>query len=81
MGSVDHSLFAESAFDPRLFANAVLAGEPYSVSAPPKTNPPETSAKDDISLAISKLSFAIDDVSKQIRNLVHILLLSMLCLR
>ncbi|KAK7472882.1 hypothetical protein VKT23_000990 [Stygiomarasmius scandens] len=70
MGSVDHSVFADSAFDPRLFANAVLAGEPYSVSAPPKTNPSESSAKDDVSLAISKLSFAIDDVSKQIRNLV-----------
>ncbi|THV06795.1 hypothetical protein K435DRAFT_711109 [Dendrothele bispora CBS 962.96] len=74
MSSVDYAVFADPAFDNRLFANAVLAGDSYSTSAPTASssnlNPSEPSPKEDISLAISKLSFAIDDVSKQIRNLV-----------
>ncbi|KIK67031.1 hypothetical protein GYMLUDRAFT_156005 [Collybiopsis luxurians FD-317 M1] len=71
----DYSLFASPAFDPNDYANAILAGEPYlpaSVSAKQssKLPAPEPSAKDDISLAISKLSLGIEDVSKQIKSLV-----------
>ena len=71
----DYSIFANPAFDPNEYANAILAGEPYlpqaqqaSKSAQTKTSEPL--AKEDISVAISKLNFGIDDVSKQIKAVV-----------
>ncbi|KAJ3749149.1 Golgi transport complex subunit 5-domain-containing protein [Lentinula detonsa] len=76
----DYSLFASSAFDANEYANAILAGEPYLPPSdlklsglgknPNKLPAPEASAKDDISLAISKLSLGIEDVSKQIKSLI-----------
>ncbi|KAF5389498.1 hypothetical protein D9757_004352 [Collybiopsis confluens] len=71
----DYSLFASPAFDANDYANAVLAGEPYLPASGfakqlNKFPAPEPSTKDDISLAISKLSLGIDDVSKQIKALV-----------
>ncbi|KAJ4468253.1 Golgi transport complex subunit 5-domain-containing protein [Lentinula aciculospora] len=76
----DYSLFASAAFDANEYANAILSGEPYLPSSdlksshvgkhPHKLSAPEASAKDDISQAISKLSFGIEDVSKQIKSLV-----------
>ncbi|KAJ7755714.1 Golgi transport complex subunit 5-domain-containing protein [Mycena maculata] len=72
----DYSVFASSDFDPNEYANAILAGEPYPSSAElnPKTPAKSTfepSAKEDISVAISKLSFGVEDVSKQIKSVVN----------
>ncbi|KXN90188.1 Conserved oligomeric Golgi complex subunit 5, partial [Leucoagaricus sp. SymC.cos] len=79
----DYSVFASANFDPNDYANAVLAGEPYPpVSDTKQPSKPTLSltksaatdsiAKEDVSVAISKLTFGIDDVSKQIRNLVNV---------
>ncbi|KAJ3572397.1 hypothetical protein NP233_g3110 [Leucocoprinus birnbaumii] len=79
----DYSVFASPAFDPNDYANAILAGEPYPPQSDAKaTSKPalnltksatqESIAKEDLSVAISKLTFGIDDVSKQIRNLVTV---------
>ncbi|KAF6760044.1 Golgi transport complex subunit 5-domain-containing protein [Ephemerocybe angulata] len=77
-----YSVFANPDFDPNDYANAILAGEPY----PPPTSDSKTGhakslgtmkstgqdsiGKEDISVALSKLTFGIDDVSKQIKSLV-----------
>ncbi|KAG1865830.1 Golgi transport complex subunit 5-domain-containing protein [Suillus subalutaceus] len=55
--------------------NAILAGEPYpqvhqTQYAKPRTGTALESAKEDISVAISKLDLSIEDVSKQIKSLV-----------
>ncbi|KAF9071043.1 Golgi transport complex subunit 5-domain-containing protein [Rhodocollybia butyracea] len=70
MVQADYSLFASAAFDANEYANAILAGEPYLPNKQSNKLSPEASAKDDISLAISKLSLGIEDVSKQIKTLV-----------
>jgi conserved oligomeric Golgi complex subunit 5 len=73
----DYSVFAGEDFDPNEYANATLAGEPY----PPSQQQPGSGAgkttktglepaKEDISVALSKLDFGIEDVSKQIKNVV-----------
>ncbi|CAL1706796.1 unnamed protein product [Somion occarium] len=71
----DYSVFASSDFDPNEYANAVLAGESY----PPqlgnlKSKSTKTTglapANEDISVAISKLNFNIEDVEKQLKNVV-----------
>ncbi|KAJ7497111.1 Golgi transport complex subunit 5-domain-containing protein [Mycena latifolia] len=72
----DYSVFSSSDFDPNEYANAILAGEPYPPSAElhPKTPAKstfESSPKEDISIAISKLNFGVDDVSKQIKSVVN----------
>ncbi|KAK0504962.1 Golgi transport complex subunit 5-domain-containing protein [Armillaria luteobubalina] len=73
----DYSVFASPEFDPNDYANAVLAGEPYVLPSDTRTKPvlpstkvAETPGKEEISIAISKLTFGIDDVSKQIKSLV-----------
>jgi hypothetical protein len=72
-------VFASHDFNPNDYANAILAGEPY----PPSTSDAkatfkhskgtyqESVGKEDISVAISKLTFGIDDISKQIKSLVE----------
>ncbi|KAI9437572.1 Golgi transport complex subunit 5-domain-containing protein [Lactarius indigo] len=69
----DYAIFASPEFDPNEYANTVLAGEPYppqpGSSRPTKTTGLEP-AKEDISVAIAKLNYGIDDVSKQIKNVV-----------
>lgn len=70
-------MFASIDFDPNEYANATLAGEPY----PPQTQTGPAGkltvkvglepAKEDISVAISKLNIGIDDVSKQIKSVVR----------
>ncbi|KIJ67605.1 hypothetical protein HYDPIDRAFT_84403 [Hydnomerulius pinastri MD-312] len=74
----DYSVFAIPNFDANEYANAVLAGEPYppSSSVQQIQSKPRTAisilepAKEDISVAISKLDLGIEDVSKQIKALV-----------
>ncbi|KAF5385847.1 hypothetical protein D9615_002395 [Tricholomella constricta] len=71
----DFSVFSSPQFDANEYANAVLAGDPYppADSKPAgklAVSPQDLPAKEDISVAISKLTFSIDDVSKQIKNVV-----------
>lgn len=73
----DYSLFASSDFDPNEYANAILATDHHpeaklgnKPSTLLKTSVHDSIAKEDISMAISRLTFGIEDVSKQIRNLV-----------
>jgi HPt (histidine-containing phosphotransfer) domain-containing protein len=79
---MDLSIFANPNFDPNDYANAILAGEPYvphqhgdktvpaTGASAGGTSKADVAAKEDVSVAISKLSFGIDDVSKQIKSLV-----------
>ncbi|KAF8972928.1 Golgi transport complex subunit 5-domain-containing protein [Flammula alnicola] len=75
----EYSVFASPDFDPNEYANAILAADTYPpsesklvprASTHSKGSAQDLIAKEDISVAISKLTFGIDDVSKQIRNLV-----------
>ncbi|TFK25504.1 hypothetical protein FA15DRAFT_639269 [Coprinopsis marcescibilis] len=74
----DYSVFANVDFDPNEYANAILAGESYPPTADHKPAYGKSSkstfqdpiGKEDISVAISKLTFGIEDVSKQIKSLV-----------
>jgi len=69
----DYAVFASHDFNPNDYAHAVLAGEPYpsqSASKPKAKLSAVEPAKEDISVAITKLNSGIDDVSKQLRNVV-----------
>ncbi|KAG6832504.1 hypothetical protein H0H87_001429 [Tephrocybe sp. NHM501043] len=70
----DFAVFSSSNFDANEYANAILAGEPYPSDAKHSgklpVSPQDLPAKEDISVSISKLTFSIDDVSKQIKNVV-----------
>lgn len=69
----DYAIFASPEFDSNEYANSVLAGEPYPPQ-PGSYRPTKTTglepAKEDISVAIAKLNYGVDDVSKQIKNVV-----------
>ncbi|KAG1776989.1 Golgi transport complex subunit 5-domain-containing protein [Suillus placidus] len=72
---LDYSLFTLPDFDANDYANAILAGEPYpqvhqTPYAKPRMGTALESAKEDISVAISKLDLSIEDVGKQIKSLV-----------
>jgi len=70
---VDYAIFASHDFNPNDYAHAVLAGEPYpsqSVSKPKAKLSAVEPAKEDISVAITKLNSGIDDISKQLKNVV-----------
>ncbi|KAI5123858.1 hypothetical protein M0805_005675 [Coniferiporia weirii] len=86
MADTLYAAFAASNFDANEYANAILAGEPFppptsatgalqlpdgkaSKQAPALSSLSEP-AKEDISVAISKLTVGIDDVSKQLKNVV-----------
>ncbi|KAI0823334.1 Golgi transport complex subunit 5-domain-containing protein [Trametes gibbosa] len=69
----DYAVFAHPDFDPNDYANAILAGEPY----PPQPGKPKPAkatglapASEDVSVSISKLTFSLDDVEKQLKNVV-----------
>ncbi|TFK54291.1 hypothetical protein OE88DRAFT_1654898 [Heliocybe sulcata] len=74
----DYSVFASPEFDAHEYANAILSGEPYppqqsnakSVKSSSKVPGGIEPAKEDISVAITKLDFGIEDVSKQLKNVV-----------
>lgn len=71
----DYSAFTSPDFDANEYANAILAGEPYppqpgSNSTKPSKPTGLEPAKEDITVAIAKLDFGIEDVSKQIKNVV-----------
>ncbi|TBU41671.1 Golgi transport complex subunit 5-domain-containing protein [Dichomitus squalens] len=69
----DYAVFVLPEFDPNDYANAILAGEPYPPQAgktKPVKNPGLAPASEDVSVAISKLTFNLDDVEKQLKNVV-----------
>ncbi|KIJ19018.1 hypothetical protein PAXINDRAFT_128297 [Paxillus involutus ATCC 200175] len=74
----DYSVFSIPEFDANEYANAVLAGDPYpptsstqQIQSKPRTTVSILEpAKEDISVAISKLDLGIEDISKQIKALV-----------
>ncbi|KAN0090816.1 Golgi transport complex subunit 5 domain containing protein [Tylopilus felleus] len=71
----DYAIFAVPDFDANAYANTVLAGEPYPPASSSHLKPKpalsiQEPAKEDISVAISKLDLGIEDVSKQIKALV-----------
>ncbi|TFY53434.1 hypothetical protein EVG20_g10116 [Dentipellis fragilis] len=70
----DFAVFASADFDANEYANAILAGEPYppqaGAAAKSTKGPSLQPAREDISVAIAKLNFGIDDVSKKIKNVV-----------
>lgn len=74
ISSLDYTVFGNSDFDPNEYANATLAGEPYPPQ-PGRVKPTRTAglapANEDISVAISKLNFSIDDIEKQLKNVVR----------
>lgn len=81
MSSLDYSIFAASDFSPNEYANAILASDAgldtktgAKGSGHVISSTHDSVTKEDISVAISKLTFGIDDVSKQIRNLVGVIL-------
>jgi len=67
-------------FDANEYANAILAGEKYKPSQSKRTmksvSTTNEGAKEDISVALAKLSFGIEDVSKQLKTVVRFLPLS-----
>lgn len=69
----DYAVFALPDFDPNDYANAILAGEPYPPQ-PGKNKPAKSTglapASEDVSVAISKLTYSLDDVEKQLKNVV-----------
>ena len=72
---VEHAVFAHPDFNPNEYANAILAGESYPPQGS-KTKAVRTAAfepiNEDVSVAISKLTFGIDDVEKQLKNVVSL---------
>lgn len=71
----DYAIFAGHDFNPNDYAHAVLAGEPYPSQSASKHKTKLSAvepAKEDISVAITKLNSGIDDVSKQLKNVVSL---------
>lgn len=71
----DYAIFAGHDFNPNDYAHAVLAGEPYPSQSTSKRGGKLSAvepAKEDISVAITKLNSGIDDVSKQLKNVVSL---------
>ncbi|CCL99844.1 uncharacterized protein FIBRA_01868 [Fibroporia radiculosa] len=69
----DYAVFANPEFDPNDYVNAILAGEPYppqAGKAKPVKSASFESANEDVSVAITKLNFSIDDVDKQLKSVV-----------
>lgn len=69
----DYSVFTTPDFDANEYANAILAGDPYPPTHQQTTSKPKSASKpsgEDIGVAISKLNFGIEDVGKQIKNVV-----------
>lgn len=68
----EYAVFSIPDFDPNEYANAVLAGEPYPPQgkSKPARNTSFEPAVEDVSVAISKLNYSIDDVDKQLKNVV-----------
>ena len=73
MSSPDYAIFAAPDFNTNEYANAILASDSTGGRGVKHSTQVDSVSKDDISLAISKLTFGIEDVSKQIKNLVRLI--------
>ena len=68
-----YSIFESPVFDANEYANTILAGDPKSQSKLARSaGIGNELTKEDISVAISKLTVGIDDVSKQLKVAVRI---------
>jgi len=69
----EYAVFAHPEFDAHEYANTIIAGEPYPQQAG-KTKPTRNTsfepANGDVSVAISKLNFSIEDADKQLKSVV-----------
>jgi conserved oligomeric Golgi complex subunit 5 len=65
-------VFTTPDFDANEYANAILAGDPYPPANQQSPSKPRAAKPtgEDIDVAISKLNFGIEDVGKQIKNVV-----------
>lgn len=63
-------MFSNPEFDPKEYANAILAGEPYPSQQPAAKGRSAAVPKEDVSVAITRLTSGIEEVSKQIKQLV-----------
>jgi hypothetical protein len=74
MSSLDYSIFAAPDFNPNEYANTILASDTPTFDSKTisraKASIQDSVTKEDISVAISKLTYGIEDVSKQIKSLV-----------
>ncbi|KAF8335774.1 Golgi transport complex subunit 5-domain-containing protein [Cantharellus anzutake] len=78
----EYNVFASPSFEAHDYANAVLAGETYKpgkkVTAPNAAQPSaregtslsRAAGREDISVALNKLNYGIDDISKQLRAVI-----------
>ena len=65
-----YAAFAVTDFDPNEYAKSVLAGPSTTSSSTGAQQTSVEPAKEDISVAIAKLTHSIDDVSKEIKSVV-----------
>jgi hypothetical protein len=72
MNPDSYAVFASPNFDANEYANTILAGDSASQSKRARPAAGNELTKEDISVAISKLSVGIDDVSKQLKNAVRV---------
>ncbi|KAG8923057.1 hypothetical protein FRC02_011429 [Tulasnella sp. 418] len=66
----DYSIFASPGFDPNEYANSILAGDTYPPTKQKTGARNAEAGKEDISVALGKLSFGIEDVAQQLRQVV-----------
>jgi conserved oligomeric Golgi complex subunit 5 len=83
---IDYATFAHPSFDANEYANAILAAQPYRItttatdtSAHAKGSSTTSTMidsagtnKEEISVALAKLSFGIDDVNRQLKNVINV---------
>jgi Golgi transport complex subunit 5 len=84
---IDYATFAHPSFDANEYANAILAAQPYRITTTTATDTSAhakgastTSTmidsagtnKEEISVALAKLSFGIDDVNRQLKNVINV---------
>lgn len=80
---LDYTTFAHPSFDANEYANAILAAQPYRPSDPSTsnvaTNAVATAASttkaegaEEISVVLAKLSFGLDDVNRQLKNVINV---------
>ncbi|GAA5902669.1 uncharacterized protein JCM6883_007203 [Sporobolomyces salmoneus] len=69
--SVQYSTFLSPSFEPDAYAHAVLSGEPYppsSSSQPSPSSVPGAGGGGDVSAALSRLNFGVEDLNRQLKS-------------
>lgn len=74
---IDYAIFAHPSFDANEYANAILSNQSYkpsssgtAIESKPSLN--EQANKEEISVALAKLSFGIDDVNRQLKSVINV---------